>query len=223
MFYRLYNSDTQLLLDQPETGMGYQIVEVQKKTYYSRHIMIVLNSELAFDAGDYSIYERRMATEGYSKMFSEASMADINILKVFRHPPSATGMVMERAFSDTSRGAIDSPKEKADGQEVFVRISAYHDDKRIDTVNKCLRSGSFATTLKDYLHTVNNRINPIARYALPNTEIIKWAFYIQPANNDMLQRGIVQPANEQPGGGEEAYFEKGTSKNTLLFTRQYGQ
>ena len=43
---------------------------------------------------------------------------------------------------------------------------------------------------------------------------IKWEFYIQPLKTDTLQRGIVQPANEKQGGGEEAYFANGTSLGT---------
>ena len=40
---------------------------------------------------------------------------------------------------------------------------------------------------------------------------------------DSLQRGIVQPAFGHEGGGIEAYFEYGTSKETLLFKREYGK
>ena len=56
---------------------------------------------------------------------------------------------------------------------------------------------------------------------LPNDEEIKWAFHIIPLKTDSLQRGIVEPANNQNGGGIEAYFEKGTSNNTILEKTAY--
>jgi hypothetical protein len=109
----------------------------------------------------------------------------------------------------------------ANGTEVFTRLSAYEDDFRVDTVNKKLVPGSFSTTFDDYQYCKNNNINPVERYALPNDDEIKWAFHIRPLKTDSLQRGIVEPANNQNGGGVEAYFEKGTTNNTFLEKTAY--
>lgn len=65
--------------------------------------------------------------------------------------------------------------------------------------------------------------DPIDRYALPNDEIIKWAFYIQPKKDDILQRGIVQPAFGHDGGGLEVFFEYGTSEKSYFDKRPYGK
>jgi hypothetical protein len=121
------------------------------------------------------------------------------------------------------KGAKDNPKETDNGSEVFVRLSAYEQDKRIDFVNKRLTSGSYTTTKHDYYECVSINDDPVDRYALPNDEAIKWAFYIKPKTNDNLQRGIVQPAFDHEGGGIEAYFENGTSNDTYFQSKPYGQ
>jgi len=103
-----------------------------------------------------------------------------------------------------------------------VRLSAYENDKRIDFEKKRLKDGTYTTTLYDYISCVKTKDDPVDRYALPNDETIKWAFYVQPKSNDTLQRGIVQPAFGHAGGGIEAYFENGTAENTYLLKKQYG-
>ena len=54
-----------------------------------------------------------------------------------------------------------------------------------------------------------------------NNDEIKFAFYIKPDNSDTLQRGRVQPANGKRGGGQEAYFEKGTAQGTFFNQTPY--
>jgi len=117
--------------------------------------------------------------------------------------------------NDSEKGALDNPVEPADGNEMFVRLSAFDDDKRIDKVNRCLRPGSFTTTFEDYSLCKLTSDKPIERYALPNNDEIKFAFYIQPEMSETLQRGRVQPAYSKRGGGIEAYFAKGTSYGTF--------
>jgi hypothetical protein len=52
--------------------------------------------------------------------------------------------------SENEKGAIDNPVVYANGEEIFVRLSAFDDDKRIDKINKYLRPGSYTTTTEDY-------------------------------------------------------------------------
>ena len=86
-----------------------------------------------------------------------------------------------------------------------------------------MKPGTFTTTFEDYGDCITTNDDPIDRYALPNDEKIKWSFFIQPKNIDILQKGIVQPAFGHQGGGIEAYFEKGTSENTYALKREYGK
>lgn len=220
MHYRLTATQENEFLKLPETGMGYQIIEATKSGSYSRERFIVLNSEIAIEMNGYEADHIRMVIyEGISKVKATANLITLNSLTVLNERQYRN--YLNEPKNDNEKGAIENPVESADGNEMFVRLSAFDDDKRIDKVNKCLRSGSFTTTFKDYFLCVHNDYDPVERYALPNNDEIKFAFYIQPLMDDTLQKGRVQPANEHLGGGEEAYFANGTSNGTYKLQTPY--
>lgn len=232
MIFKAYPSDQRQFLSLPETGMGYQIIEAKRygKTFKDR--FVVYNSELVIDLDSkFSDFKRQIITEGYSRILNKAESLPIEtstISLVARSQITEFRILTESKKKDKGRhsggrGAADNPKEPADGKEIFVRLSAYENDKRIDFENKKLRPGTYTTTNSDYLACVRFSDDPIDRYALPNDEEIKWAFYVQPKTNDVLQRGIVQPAFGHDGGGIEIFFEDGTSNNTYLDKRPYGK
>jgi hypothetical protein len=104
----------------------------------------------------------------------------------------------------------------------YVRLSAYEDDKRIDKKNNCLLPGSYTSTKKDYEKCVDDKDDPVERYALPNEETIEWAFHILPESKDGYRFGTVQPEFGKRGGGEECFFENGTSFSTFKKQTKYG-
>ena len=193
---------------------------------------VVYNSDLIVDLdNDFQRFKQQIISRGYSTILIESNRLNIktdSIRLVSRSYLYESRYLTESKKTNKKRnsggkGATDNPKEYADGKEIFVRISAYEDDKRIDFAKKKLIDGTYTTTHYDYLDCLKTEDDPIDRYALPNDEKIKWAFYIQPKSLDRLQRGIVQPAFGHDGGGIEAYFENGTSENTYFDKRQYGK
>jgi hypothetical protein len=239
MVYKLYDSDIAELLKRPETGMGYQVVEASVHGRSSTERFVVYNAQLAItDDLEFKSNKRAILRDGFSTILNKSEKLPIvtTSIKVLNGDEIRTGKdskninfsSLETKTADKNRqsggqGAIDGKKENANGTEMFVRVSAYADDKRIDDVNKKLRPGSFTTTEKDYKDCVSLNDNPIDRYALPNDEKIEWAFYIQPKSVDVLQRGIAQPAFDHGGGGIEIYFENGTSDGTYIGKREYGK
>ncbi|MCU0351830.1 MAG: hypothetical protein MUF43_13545 [Flavobacterium sp.] len=232
MIYRIYAQDAQTLLEKPETGMGYQIINASQ---YNRGLVrkfVVYNTNLAIEMdSNFQIFKREVIREGYKMALNRATelMLETDSIKVFdQHSVkqyialSATKRISNKRNTG-GKGATDNPKENANGTEVFVRVSAYEDDKRIDFENKKLKPGTFTTTFEDYAACMSTNDDPIDRYALPNDEKIKWSFFIKPERVDVLQRGIVQPAFGHEGGGIEAYFENGTSKGTFVMKREYGK
>jgi hypothetical protein len=180
---------------------------------------------------DFNTNKRKIINEGYRVMLNKATelMLDTNSIKVLNQSTirefktlSSFKKIYNKRYSG-GKGATDSPKENANGNEIFVRVSAFEDDRRVDFVNKQLKTGTFTTTENDYKECVSTNDDPVDRYALPNDDKIKWSFYVKPKMIDTLQRGIVQPAFGHEGGGIEAYFENGTAKDTLLFKREYGK
>lgn len=214
MYFKLSATQEIELLNQPETGMGYQVVEASKQGYYTREKFLILNSEIVIEMGtSLPYYVSRVIKEGILSIKASANFIALNSLTVLNEKQFRN--VLNESKSESEKGAIDNAVIKANGNEIFVRLSAFDDDKRIDKVNNSLRPGSFTTTMEDYLQCKSSYDDPVERYALPSSEKIQFAFHIQPIASDTLQRGTVQPANEKNGGGKEVYFANGTAKGTF--------
>lgn len=216
MIFKLSTSNIESLLTFPETGMGYQIVDAIGPDY-TKGPFLVLNGKLAIEtrASVYPNILNVLLKEGWSKVFSSAKEIQLNITKVLGDEKRVGSFTMEGG-AGKNQSAKEGKKENANGDELFVRLSAFEDDIRIDKINRRLRPGSYTTTSSDALKCKIENDNPIQRYALPNELKIEYAFYIQPSMADSLQRGWVQGNFEREGGGREVYFENGTSNRTFI-------
>jgi len=237
MIYKAYSFDIERFLSLPETGMGYQVIEAKRYGEISKKRYVVYNGELIIDIDNNFVnYKNLITVKGFSVALNEAKKLPIETASISLVSKSLVSKMLllekhtlsENKEKDKHRhqdgkGAKDHPKESASGTEQFVRLSAYKNDRRIDFEKKKLKKGSYTTTHQDYKDCVDYRDDPIDRYALPNDDSIEWAFFIRPQKIDVLQRGIVQPAFGHEGGGIEAYFENGTSNDTLLPTKKYGK
>lgn len=220
MYFKLSTSQENNLLNQPETGMGYQIVEASKAGHYTREKFLVLNSEIVIEMNGYQDANvRKVINEGISSIKAGANYITLNSVAVLNETQIRNAV--NESKSEKESGAIDNAVENANGEEIFVRLSAFDNDRRVDKINKCLRTGSFTTTKDDYDKCKTTNDDPVERYALPNNDEIKFAFHIQPEKADSLQRGIVQPANGKRGDGKEAYFANGTAAGTFLKQTAY--
>lgn len=228
MIYKAFSSFTDELLRLPETGMGYQIIDAKKSGQYSKNRFIVYNGKLIVDYDNYfNTYKRQIVLESYTKMFSQSNYLTLDSpTLVSRSAVSSVRTFSESSMTTKGRnkggiGASDSPKIYANGTDIYVRLSHYEDDIRVDMINKKLKPGAYATTKADYLTCKAYNDDPVDRYALPSDETIQWAFEIQPKSYDQLRLGIVQPANNHNGGGIEALFDDGTSNGTLIDKHAY--
>ena len=218
MFYRLSKAQEDFLISEPETGMGYQVIEAIKTGSYVREEYLVLNSEIVIEMDGH-------LTENVSEVFDNGIFSVKTNARLITF--SQIWVLSERQVRynvnepKNEKGATENPVENADGKEVFVRLSAFEEEKRVDKINKCLRPGSYTTTEDYYVTCKFMECDPIQRYALPtNNEIIS-AFHFKPVKTDTLQKGIVQPAYGKQGGGKEAFFAKGTAINTFLKQTPY--
>lgn len=220
MYFKLSTAQENDLLRQPETGMGYQVVEANRTGRYTREKFLVLNSEVVIEMNGYEDENvRKVINEGISAIKTDASYITLNAMSVFNED-QVRNIVSENK-SENERGATENDVEDADGKEIFVRLSAFSNDRRVDKINNCLLPGSYTTTTDDYLKCKTSNDDPVERYALPNNDKIKFAFHIQPKKTDTVQRGTVQPANGKRGGGKETYFAKGTAAGTFLKQTPY--
>lgn len=230
MFFRTSDDTKRQLLLFPETGMGYQVI-TGRIAGGSDKEYVIYNSELIIESNKLTEFRQRVNNLGYSTIRNEAKSVFFERDTIALIPRrDITGA---RILSDSERinkhrhpngrSAIDNKKEPANGKDVFVRLTAFENDIRIDRENRKLTPGTYTTTYNDYRVCLNYNDDPIDRYALPNSTPIKWAFYVKPIKSDILQEGIVQPAFGHDGGGIEVYFEEGTSQNTLFDKKPYGR
>jgi hypothetical protein len=230
VFYKTTSALTADLLSLPETGMGYQVIDAKRKDKYTKERFLVYNAELIVEL-DVKIFEakQQIVKEGFNRILNKAnylSLENVTIVNksVIQEVRYLTeSKTREKQRHSGGRGAADNQKENADGRETFVRLSAYQNDRRIDFESKRLKPGTYTTTRGDYRVCVMYKDDPVDRYALPNDEKIKYAFEVRPKINDTLQRGIVQPAFGHDGGGIEVYFAEGTSKDTYVLVKPYGE
>ena len=231
MIYKTFSTDSRKLLSLPESGMGYQVVE--GKSYLGNEFkrFIVYNCEIAIDLDkDFFVNQRKLVEKGFAAILSDKENWSVKTETI--QLISRKVLYESRLLSDNNRiykrrhsggkGATENPREYADGNETFVRLSAFENDRRIDFEKKRLIEGTYSTTLSDYYDCIHTDDNPLDRYAIPNDEKINWAFYIRPKKIDILQRGEVQPAFGHEGGGIEVYFVNGTSEETFYGKRTYG-
>lgn len=172
--------------------MGYQIVSSRQYERFVVKKLVVYNARLAVDMDEnFDANRKKIISEGYEVMLSKSKelMLETDTIKIIPHSQLNESVQLSdfekllfrmNKRHPGSKGATDNPKDNATGNENFVRLSAFEDDRRIDTVNKKLKPGSFATTEKDYRLCLAEKDNPVDRYALPNDDKIEWAFYIRP-------------------------------------------
>lgn len=232
MIYKLWSYNASKLLQKQESGMGYQLISAIPSGSKLLKRYVVYNTELVVDLDDnFQNDKNAIIKEGYKVMLSKSRELILSSDTIMLLNKNSLNETVKLSAVDCitnkrhygGKGATDNLIHQATGNEVFVRLSAYEDDKRIDFINKRLVEGTYTTTEIDYRDCLSKNDNPVDRYALPNDETIKWAFYVRPVYPDTFQKGIVQPAFGHKGGGIEAYFEKGTSKGTYLEKRGYGK
>jgi hypothetical protein len=213
------------LLGQPESGMGYQNVEITLRNGETRR-GTVFN-------GEYLIYSRESLDrlEAIREPSRRLEMLERNELgfgeeiveiKVLRNEVASDSRVREsdggngRSFSS---GANEAPPEPLVEKEQFKRFSAFANDRRV-TARGALLPGTYATTAEDAKHVHSGR-DAVRRYALPNPMPAVNVFTIDPpVPGPILQRGIAQPAYGQPGGGVEVIFVNGSPDKTVTGPKQ---
>jgi hypothetical protein len=193
--------------------MGYQTVEVEipsgtrRGTVYNADLLVWEEAPSAHLAT--SVYERLAGTA------RDTEARTIRSIRVVPREPDVRLSATMRGLTLTasSRPATDGePRGTAPG-DVFMRFTAYSNDRRI-TPEKGLLPGTYATTEVDSRVVVTGG-QAVERYALPNPTPAVYRFRIDPAAGTQHQAGIVQPAYGHAGGGVEVLFTVGTPRDTV--------
>ncbi len=198
------------LLRQPESGMGWQWLEFNVRSGVVKE-GVAFNAELLLTGAD-SFTALSMGLRGLdmTKLASttEQDWFNFRVVSVNR----LTSLSVKEATGSCGPASEGKPEMSA-SVERFVRFSAYINDRRVTADGRIL-PGSYATTFVDALN-VKTGTQAVRRYALPNPEPAVFRFDIDPKEQVLIKRGIAQPANDQPGGGEEVILLTGTKSGTV--------
>src|SRR6266404_8266987 len=124
MYFKLNFSQENDLLRQPETGMGYQVIEASRAGSYTKENFLVLNSEVVIEMNGYeSDNVRKVMRAGIASVKMSADYITLNVISVFNKNKFRSAV--NETKSEKEKGAIDNPVENANGEEVFVRLSAF--------------------------------------------------------------------------------------------------
>lgn len=209
---KLTTADKRKLLQQPETGMGYQIVNATTQDNKTRE-GIVFNAELFFEGGESRAILKTAAS--YSDVLKLASTPfwDFKEISVISRSEAPRTLSLRKEAFAKGGPAKTAPIEKTKANEVFKRFSAFANDNRVQS-DGSWSEGTYATTEEDAKNVKTGK-EAVARYALPNPDPASYVYTCRPKQDLEIQRGIVEPAFEQPGGGVEVIFPKGTNANSV--------
>lgn len=209
-------SQKELLLHSPESGMGFQFVDVAMKggpwvsgVAYNAEVLLLDEEppERLKHAADEAVSRMMLTLEGALQ-----NADDITSLRVVAREWQTSAVVRETP-ADEGGPAADAPVETTQGEEEFKRFSPFANDRRV-TAKRGLLPGTYATTAADAAHVATGT-QAVRHYALPNPTPAIHRFTIQPSAGTSLQRGIAQPAYGQPGGGVEVIFTAGSPDHTV--------
>jgi hypothetical protein len=207
----LTQAETKMLTRQPETGMGYQIVEAMTKDD-KRTRGIVYNAELFFREDESRTI---LLTTSYPDVLKRAakSPGEFKALQVLTRSAAPLALTERKAADAKAKPAKDADVEKTNADEVFKRFSAFQNDNR-RMADGSWSAGTYATTEED-ANNVKTGKDAVERYALPNADPACYVFTGRPAKDTDIRRGIVEPAFGRKGGGVEVIFPKGTQPNAV--------
>lgn len=216
MAVRLTDAEKKTLIRQPESGMGYQIVEATTRDD-RRQQGIAFNAELFFPEGESRVI---LLSKSHERVLKEArsSEGQFKALRVVPRTAAPFSLTESRAAmtksADTKAGpAKEALIEKTKEGEVFKRFSAYRNDSRLQA-DGSWSDGTYATTEED-ARNVKTGKEAVERYALPNPEPACFVFTAKPKKDTSIQRGTVEPAFGRKGGGVEVIFPSGTQASTV--------
>jgi hypothetical protein len=193
--------------------MGYQSVEV--KTVSGIRMATVFNAELVLWADE---IRPKWDIGGYETMVKEADAIETQLIDWMRVVPRKSDLRSDSAvkrFAERNFGvpASEGSSKNSIQGEVFMRFTAYRNDKRITAANGLL-PGTYATTEADSHHVKSGK-EAVERYALPDPKPAIFRYRVDPEKNTVYREGVAQPAYGHAGGGVEVIFDDGASDKTV--------
>lgn len=201
--WRLDDAAVRMLIQAPESGMGYQIVRAVVDG--EERSVFVFASRLSVAVDDVrpmypSLMQRHIETAAVARGFRLQS-----VITVADFAAGRGGQV--RPHGDALAAAPRVTSRTNDKPVAFVRYTSTLDDPRIGQ-SGAVAPATYMTTIADS-HLVPSGLAAAGRYALPNPAPAVFVRLIIPYADTPYVLGTVRPAFGQAGGGVEALFHDG--------------
>lgn len=214
------------LMDLPETGMGFQLVEAS--VWGDVKPFLVFNSERAIDLSEIAMEpgdDPSVVLRNGLKIIE--LMKDDIVRTMFMAPqPNSFRLLASRVPADR-RTAVAAIAVKATlpsslvkhvpgllAPRTFHRFSAFNPDRRVDPSTGSFLPGTYACPESEVPFVPTGFI-AVGRFALPNSLPASHHFAIEAPAGTTVDFGTVAPAFGQAGGGVEAFFA-GPVKNAAV-------
>jgi hypothetical protein len=213
--FSVSESSERRLLQQPESGMGYQLIG------YRGDLMLVINATVAIVRD--RMREDKFTSEDYRYLSGEPSLDNLKSLQPIQFDDEVRIVfsLLDKSVNDdafigeflSSETATELPPEAGNSIQPlpYYRFSAYARDKRVDPATGNFLRGTYATTFND-LHFVPSGFAAVGRFALPNPAAARYVFQILTHEVPSLM-GTAAPNFGQAGGGVEVLFRNGAGNS----------
>lgn len=215
-FWNLRSEQVETLVAQPETGMGFQVVEA--KPFYTREptAWLVFNAEIALSFERGELQRWLESRTGFSPEALRSLAEDIgDIPRELTVTASRAGVELTASPYGATQSIAPNPlslvkKGFAQANAGYCRFSPFPNDRRVDPITGAFKPGTYATTLTD-APMAPSGFAAVGRYALPNVAPASFVHTLLCANGVIVHSGTVAPAYGQAGGGVEVFFPQGAS------------
>lgn len=218
MLQRVSESLQRSLLEQPESGMGYQFTAVDRVRYLILDAVIAVKVaprllvRLLLDGKSGESQQGYFVIDEWGQypvgLLDEEDAKALNGLAAKwlteEDPMSLTADWPELDGSKAQVETHGSYSSISRPDELFVRYSAFASDRRINQ-DGSVSSGTFVTTEND-ASQVPSGLAAVGRYALPNPAPARYRFVLSPPPGTPIHCGTAAPNFHQAGGGVEVQF-----------------
>lgn len=215
--WHLGDTEINALMDLPETGMGFQLVEAI--IWGDATPLLVLNSKHAIDLSESGllpgddptvILRNGLRVIEALKSFPVQTIIAAPQPHSFRLLNARVGSLPVSTTLPAVAASVALPASlvKHDtlaANRVFHRFSAFKPDRRVDPVTGDFLAGTYAAPASE-VPFVPTGFVAVGRFALPSTLPASFHYEIEAPAGTTVDFGTVAPAFGQAGGGVEAYF-----------------
>lgn len=201
----IFRADQQVFnqaLNTPETGMGYQQLTIRfTENLFNDMQVFLVNADYLFQFDNFNNLPLFVDLEHLPRMQTLREVFSFTVLTNSRFTPTTSGELPPYTY-------YSKPGD------MFIRLSAFSNDRRI-TKDGSVLEGTYATTITDMTVTPSG-LAAVARFALPNRLSAYYVYRIIPPVNTPMLFGTVMPNYGLSGGGVEVYFPKGCPKGSAV-------